>query len=442
MKLRFDPDRRGSFIRAMKMTDFGCSIGLCLKTILIGLLISFLSATTCLAATVPSGYAEDMVIYKQEGHYSPFPSLTKGPEDQLWVGFGWNTIKSHYGGAAGGETGRETFYSPDGGTTWHQKGQDAQYQTHPGHNLVLSDGTILNVGPRMHEVISAELAADLISQGVNVKAWPDGTFSASYRVKMSRKLPGSNWVYSYIDLPPFAGMGGFGRGIVLSDNTIITPVYGKLTLDDPQSRAWALRSVDKGDSWELIDIAYDGVHNFNETGILALSDGRVLAMVRTTKGGILPERGFLWQVESDDSGKTWSSPKRTDVWGYPANLLLTADGDVLTTYGYRRTPYGIRASFSHDNAQTWDTDNEVILRHDAIPIGMDVGYPRTVELSDGSFFTAYYITLDDGITHIAATKWSRDYIGPTNLLRGPAVVAQPDPSLAAENIVGEGTSRR
>ena len=39
----------------------------------------------------------------------------------------------------------------------------------------------------------------------------------------------------------------------------------------------------------------------------------------------------------------------------------------------------------------------------------DLGYPKTVELSDGSLFTVYYFTLGDGVTHVAATKWARDY---------------------------------
>ena len=80
-------------------------------------------------------------------------------------------------------------------------------------------------------------------------------------------------------------------------------------------------------------------------------------------------------------------------------------------------PYGIRACFSHDGGRTWDIKNEVVLRADALSNGTgrgkgspgDLGYPRSVELSDGSIFTVYYITLDDGVTHIAATRWSPDY---------------------------------
>jgi hypothetical protein len=62
-----------------------------------------------------------------------------------------------------------------------------------------------------------------------------------------------------------------------------------------------------------------------------------------------------------------------------------------------------------------------------------------VELSDGTIFTVYYITLGDGVTHIAATRWSPDYRGPADLPRGAAAIPnpKPDPSLAPERILGE-----
>jgi hypothetical protein len=66
-----------------------------------------------------------------------------------------------------------------------------------------------------------------------------------------------------------------------------------------------------------------------------------------------------------------------------------------------------------------------------------LGYPKSVELADGSLFTAYYITLGDGVTHIAATRWSPDYLGPKELPRGPAAIPKPDPSLAPQHVIGE-----
>ena len=56
-----------------------------------------MSVTTGLAMAEP--FKEDIILYKHPDRYSAFPSLTKGPADQLWVGFGWNTTGSHYGKA-------------------------------------------------------------------------------------------------------------------------------------------------------------------------------------------------------------------------------------------------------------------------------------------------------------------------------------------------------
>jgi hypothetical protein len=36
----------------------------------------------------------------------------------------------------------------------------------------------------------------------------------------------------------------------------------------------------------------------------------------------------------------------------------------------------------------------------------DVGYPQSVQLLDDSILTAYYITLEDGVSHAACTKWN------------------------------------
>ena len=59
--------------------------------------------------------------------------------------------------------------------------------------------------------------------------------------------------------------------------------------------------------------------------------------------------------------------------------------------------------------------NEIVLRDDGLTtdgkvvgkgVSPDLGYPRTVELSGGSLFTVYYMTLGDSVTRVAATKWT------------------------------------
>ena len=76
---------------------------------------------------------QDLVLYRHEGRYSAFPGLS-ARGNQLWVSFGWNTSRSHYGKAAGGETGSVSLYSPDGGRRWLEKGRDTDYSPPPAEN--------------------------------------------------------------------------------------------------------------------------------------------------------------------------------------------------------------------------------------------------------------------------------------------------------------------
>ena len=99
---------------------------------------------------------QDLVLYRHEGRYSAFPSLY-GRGNELWVGFGWNTTRSHYGRAAGGQTGSVMLYSPDGGRAWLEKGKDGYREPPPEKSwFVLRDGTRLQIAPLMHEVLPAE----------------------------------------------------------------------------------------------------------------------------------------------------------------------------------------------------------------------------------------------------------------------------------------------
>ena len=91
------------------------------------------------------------------------------------------------------------------------------------------------------------------------------------------------------------------------------------------------------------------------------------------------------------------------MWGHPAHLLPLDDGRLLCSYGYRRKPFGVRASVSDDGGRSWDIEHEIILRDDGA--SRDLGYPSSTQLGDGSLVTVYYIHGEDGVRHIAATRW-------------------------------------
>ena len=70
-------------------------------------------------------------------------------------------------------------------------------------------------------------------------------------------------------------------------------------------------------------------------------------------------------------------------------MLRLWDGRLLMTYSHRRETIGIRACFSSDNGNTWDIENEAILQEQAG--STDIGYPHSIQLSNGYIFTVYYL---------------------------------------------------
>jgi hypothetical protein len=124
-----------------------------------------------------------------------------------------------------------------------------------------------------------------------------------------------------------------------------------------------------------------------EPHAIVLDDGRILVHIRAHNY----DRGIftILQSESSDNGKSWTKPKQllSNAGGAPPHLFKHSTGMLICTYGYRaKAPFGIRAMFSNDNGKTWDTgysiyDNE---------ISVDLGYPSTVELADGSLLTVFY----------------------------------------------------
>lgn len=109
--------------------------------------------------------------------------------------------------------------------------------------------------------------------------------------------------------------------------------------------------------------------------------------------------------KTTDRGLTWARISQdvvVNAWN-PPSMIKLSDGRICITYGYRGVPKGIRARLSEDDGVTWGSG--IILRSDAAT--WDMGYPRTVQRSDGKVVTMYYYsTLEIPAQHIAATIWT------------------------------------
>lgn len=116
---------------------------------------------------------------------------------------------------------------------------------------------------------------------------------------------------------------------------------------------------------------------------------------------------FIYQQFSYDNGLSWTWPKKTALWGYPAVVIAVPDNRLLCTYGYRRAPYGIRASISDDWGKTWAINQEIVIRKDGggskIVHNHDLGYPKSIVLDDGRIFIAYYLNTKDTNCYIAGS---------------------------------------
>lgn len=181
--------------------------------------------------------------------------------------------------------------------------------------------------------------------------------------------------------------------IALPDGTLLLPVIAyNLNGEIRNVTSVLLQSKDQGGTWTYLStIATDPgnkLGGFAEPGLLRLRSGDLLAAMRSNSGNV-------WTAKSKDNGRTWSEPKKTVMIGHPADLIQLSDGRVVCTYGirhpYHGTPGGVRASFSKDEGETWDLDQDLTIRQDLL--NWDVGYPESLQLPDGKVLTVYYYNM-------------------------------------------------
>ena len=199
---------------------------------------------------------------------------------------------------------------------------------------------------------------------------------------------GKTWSESApIDVADIGWGSPYGRILTLPDGTMLMPVYGG-PVRRPREKAgggdnsYLYRSADHGRTWKRY--ATPGPKQFNETALVRLASGRLLAALRTQAGG------EVWLADSGDEGKTWSGPRRlTPPRVHPADLVLLPDRRVLLVTGYRAGPFGVRGLVG-DRKGRFDWGRRFVLANDAV--SADCGYPSSVLLKDGRVLTVYYAT--------------------------------------------------
>ena len=156
--------------------------------------------------------------------------------------------------------------------------------------------------------------------------------------------------------------------------------------DKPYIQCWRLNAEGGFDYVSSIENIPDGKGDWYlscEPHAIQLPDGKILVHIRVQRNCFT-----TYQSVSTDFGKTFSKPEPllSLYGGAPAHLLRLSDGRIISVYGYREAPYGIRYMISDDEGEHWKTD---LVLDDSAETA-DLGYPASVELSDGRILTVYY----------------------------------------------------
>ncbi|MDQ3623155.1 MAG: glycoside hydrolase [Verrucomicrobiota bacterium] len=200
---------------------------------------------------------------------------------------------------------------------------------------------------------------------------------------------GATWKQGELDVSDIGWGSPFGKILTLPDDAMLMAIYGLEVRPAGQKNAsdrnhsYVYRSSDHGQTWKRLAEIGDGKLQLNETALLRLPDGKIMAAVRSRAAEV-------WLSDSADDGRTWSRPRKlTPVNVHPADLCLLEDGRVLLTVGNRVGPFGVLGLVS-DAAGQFDWSARFSLVDDALT--RDCGYPSSVSLKDGQALTLYYAT--------------------------------------------------
>ena len=295
----------------------------------------------------------------------------------------------------------ECWASSDGGRTWTLRGTPAPHE--PSTN-------------RMN--VAAGLARDG-SMIVLVSGWsnrnPVGQPTSPHEGKVlpvwvCRSLDnGATWTHEEAVTTPAEHphpMIPFGDVIQLANGELGVSLYSW----DPEKNensSFFFVSSDDGKTWFCASPIRLG--NTNETNLVVLNDGALLAAARTL------DDHHLELFRSEDHGRSWAAPGPvTGASQHPSHLLQLRDGRILLAYGMRlKNPFfrGIGVRLSDDAGESWSDPAVLVqsnhLAEDQWP-DSDGGYPATVETEDGTLVTAYYTSKNPQHMryHMATVRWN------------------------------------
>ena len=155
--------------------------------------------------------------------------------------------------------------------------------------------------------------------------------------------------------------------------------------DMKKFRSFLVRSEDQGRNWtylSTIAVGDVGQEGFAEPCMVRLTQGsnpgRLICLLRTGRNNP------LYQVVSDDDGKTWSEPGKLELVGVAPSLIEMDDGVLAVSFGHKPSVKddGNFLAFSLDQGETWGHVTRV-------SSGVTGAYTTVREIRPGELYVVY-----------------------------------------------------
>lgn len=166
--------------------------------------------------------------------------------------------------------------------------------------------------------------------------------------------------------------------VLLRDGSLILPFYIA-----PGSGSLAARSTDDGRTWTTVRVPDTDGFVGDEWDVLEVSKGHLVGIIRNSH----PRTdGFFWMTESRDRGKSWSTPRKTNVQSQrapsPPQLCLQHGKPTLIYADRRMVSVSAVRPRSPSDFIHWDLDHRLpcfAYNADESPI-LDGSYPVSVPI--------------------------------------------------------------
>lgn len=290
----------------------------------------------------------DVVIF--EGKYPGWPWIAAGASGTLYCVWREGTIHD---------------YSADGRIMFAQSSDKGRTWTVP--KVIIDEP----------EVDDRNVAIVELPNGELLLTYNTYTAAKESLAVMSRSSDGGN-TWSKSESLGIPNSRTRAAAVVLSNGDLLLPLYVA-----PGNGAIAALSYNNGRNWESVKIPDTDGFVGDEWTALEVDKKHIIGISRNNAPN---SDGFFWVTESMDRGKTWSTPKKTNVQSerYPSPAQLCLHGTTPTLiYSDRRMVSVAAAKTGDPNYVTWSVDKR-LKAYQYNPEGKDIpdgSYPCSVQVT-------------------------------------------------------------